>query len=155
MQHFFYYCVLHTNLMFIPPLKNSSMMVMTGFIRYLWPPMLHPLIICLALPQHGCQFPILMGSIVFLREYLENARSLNRYQAHPNLFTRTVTSCTVKWNWTLMKNYQLNGGWLFQLIMQRENGAWTSIEVLNWTIKAGIMEKNRNRATLLNTYIWK
>lgn len=23
----------------------------------------------------------------------------------------------------LMKNYQLNGGWLFQLIMQRENGA--------------------------------
>lgn len=55
----------------------------------------------------------------------------------------------------LMKNYQLNGGWLFQLIMQRENGAWTSIEVLNWTIKAGIMEKNRNRATLLNTYIWK
>lgn len=88
---FFYYCVLHTNLMFIPPLKNSSMMVMTGFIRYLWPHMLRPLIICLALPRHGCQFPILMGSSVFLREYLENARSLNRYQAHPNLFTRTVT----------------------------------------------------------------
>lgn len=35
----------------------------------------------------------------------------------------------------------------FQLIMQGENDFWTSIEVLNWTIKAGIMEKNRNRAT--------
>lgn len=48
MQHFCYDCMLHTNLMFIPALNSSSIMIMTGFIRYLRPHIFCPLIFCLA-----------------------------------------------------------------------------------------------------------